>query len=65
MVAQRISSIRNADQIIVLKEGRVVEHGVHDELVALNGIYTEIYEAQVGDSKEALEVVLEQMKGEE
>ena len=41
-VAHRLSTIRNADQIIVLDRGKVVEKGTHDELVGLNGRYAEM-----------------------
>ena len=64
IIAQRISSIRNADQIFVLQEGRIVEKGTHDYLLSLNGIYTDIYETQVGDSKEALESLLAKLNEE-
>ncbi len=64
MVAQRISSIRNSDQIFVMKDGRIVESGKHDELVELGGIYREIYDTQIGDSKEALQSVLGDIKEE-
>lgn len=46
IISQRISSIQDADRIIVLDDGRVDGFGTHEELVATNAIYKEIYEAQ-------------------
>lgn len=46
-IAHRLSTIRNADKIIVLKAGVVAEQGTHDELVALGGVYAELYRTQV------------------
>lgn len=48
IVAQRISSIMNADKIMVLDEGRITGYGSHDELLAACESYREIYEAQMG-----------------
>jgi ATP-binding cassette subfamily B protein len=46
IIAHRIQSIMNADQIIVMDKGRIVQHGVHEDLVAQPGIYREIYHIQ-------------------
>ncbi len=42
IIAQRISSVRHAEQICVLDEGKIVERGTHDELMARGGIYRQI-----------------------
>ena len=46
IIAQRISSVRDADKIIVLDSGRVNAVGTHDELLKTNKIYQEVYESQ-------------------
>ncbi|SCL36999.1 ATP-binding cassette, subfamily B [Micromonospora rhizosphaerae] len=52
VIAHRLSTVRDADQILVLDEGRIVERGRHDELVAVGGLYAELYRTQfaVADS---------------
>jgi len=47
IVAQRVSTIRNADQIVVLDAGRIVGRGTHDELLETNATYREIVESQL------------------
>ena len=48
IIAQRISSVKDADKIIVLDEGRIVAVGTHEELLASSDIYREVYESQKG-----------------
>ena len=50
IIAQRISSIQDADRIIVMENGRVDGYGTHEELLENNAIYREVYEAQTGGS---------------
>lgn len=47
LVSHRVSTVRDADQILVLHQGRVAERGRHDELVALNGLYAELHRRQL------------------
>jgi ATP-binding cassette subfamily B protein len=47
IVSHRVSTVRDADRIFVLDDGRVAEHGRHDELVRLGGIYAELYKKQL------------------
>ncbi len=49
IIAHRISSVRKADQIIMLKDGRIAERGTHRELLQLNGIYAELFRDQTRD----------------
>lgn len=51
VVAHRLSTIRRADMICTIHEGRIVEMGRHEELIALNGHYAKLYEMQFGKSE--------------
>ncbi len=53
-VAHRIASVKDCDEIIYLENGRIVERGTHDELLALGGLYYEVYKTQFGEIKEAV-----------
>jgi ABC-type multidrug transport system ATPase subunit len=53
VIAQRISTVLNADQILVLDKGQIVARGTHEELLESSEIYAEIYHSQlVGDAEE-------------
>ena len=47
-IAHRLSTLRSADKIIVIKEGAVAEDGTHQELIALDGVYAELHRLQFG-----------------
>ncbi len=49
VIAQRISTVLNADQILVLDKGRIVDRGVHEELMEHSAIYAEIYHSQLAE----------------
>ena len=50
VIAHRLSTIKNADLILVLKDGDVIESGTHEELLAANGFYAELYNSQFEES---------------
>ena len=50
VVAHRLSTIRNADEIAVVMDGRITERGTHDELIAANGTYKSLYQLQFRDN---------------
>ena len=52
VIAQRLITLKNADQIIVLEHGRIVQRGTHDELVKQPGLYKRIYDLQLKDQED-------------
>jgi ATP-binding cassette, subfamily B, multidrug efflux pump len=57
LISHRVAAIKDADQIIVLDQGKVVERGTHDELIAKEGLYSELYRTQLDTE---MEIVAEQ-----
>jgi ATP-binding cassette subfamily B protein len=56
VIAQRLLTLKNADCILVLDEGRIVERGTHDELLLLDGLYRRIYDLQLKAQEEYMAV---------
>ena len=52
IIAQRISTTKFADKILVLKDGSIIEEGNHEELVKAGGYYKELVDLQLGGKKE-------------
>lgn len=52
IIAHRISAVKNADEIIILDEGRIAERGSHDELMKKKGLYYDTYVAQYANYAE-------------
>ena len=46
IVAHRLSTIKNADRILVMKSGSIIESGTHEELLAKQGFYAQLYQSQ-------------------
>ena len=56
IISHRISTVKDADKIIVLSDGKIAEEGTHEKLVSLNGIYADLH------YKQLLEKELEELK---
>ena len=54
VIAQRLRTVKDADQILVMGDGEIVERGKHEELIALDGQYRQIYDLELRDQEEAL-----------
>jgi ABC-type multidrug transport system fused ATPase/permease subunit len=54
VITQRLSTIKNADRILVLENGKIAELGTHSELIALGSIYSKIYETQFAPKEELI-----------
>ena len=61
VIAQRLRTVRNADEIVVLDKGRVVERGSHEALLENDGLYRRIYDLELKDQEEALGELRERM----
>lgn len=53
MIAHRLSTLRDADSLIVIENGKVAESGTHDELMARDGVYHKLYSLQIEALKNA------------
>jgi ATP-binding cassette subfamily B protein len=56
LISHRVAAIKDADQIVVLDQGKVVERGTHDELIDKGGVYSDLYRTQL---ESQLEIVQE------
>jgi ATP-binding cassette subfamily B protein len=54
VIAQRLRTVKMADQILVLQDGQIVEQGKHEELLEADGVYRQIYDLELRDQEEAL-----------
>jgi ATP-binding cassette, subfamily B, bacterial len=57
VIAHRLSTVRNADQILVVNDGRIVERGTHHELLAQGGLYRDLYRTQFAEDDDAVQPV--------
>ena len=57
VIAHRLSTVRRADNIVVMEAGRIIEQGTHKDLLARGGQYQKLYEMQFADEEEELSVV--------
>jgi ABC-type multidrug transport system fused ATPase/permease subunit len=58
VIAHRLSTVRRADQILLMEEGRVIERGNHESLMAARGVYYEMVRRQMDSHGEPMETVL-------
>ncbi len=54
VIAHRLATVRDADEIVVLDAGRVIERGTHDQLFRAGGLYRRLYDLQFRDQEPAL-----------
>jgi ATP-binding cassette subfamily B protein len=56
VIAHRLSTVRDADRILVLEDGRVVQSGTHEELLRAGGLYAQLYRTQFNAAQDDLGV---------
>lgn len=56
IIAHRLSTIIHADEILVLKDGEIIERGKHEELISYNGMYHSMWQAQLQNDQETTKV---------
>ncbi len=64
VIAQRLRTVKEADQIIVMRDGEAVERGTHEELLEHGGFYREIYDLELRDQEEARAALLSEALAE-
>jgi ATP-binding cassette subfamily B protein len=55
LISHRVAAIKDADQILVLDQGTIVERGTHEELIAKGGLYSELYRTQLDTEMEIVQ----------
>jgi len=55
LISHRVSTVKEADQIIVVRDGRIIERGTHDSLLAHNGYYADLHQKQLLEEELARE----------
>jgi ATP-binding cassette subfamily B protein len=61
IIAHRLSTVRDADRIIVLRNGAIIEDGTHDELLVLGGMYAQLYFRQFAEPEASIDDLIENM----
>lgn len=65
IIAHRLSTIIHADEILVLKDGEIVERGRHEELISYNGTYHSMWQAQLQNGQDSIKALDNEVKEDE